>query len=322
MAASNMQMKALVKNGSSLSVTETEKPAVAQDHDVIIRIALSGICRTDVFAAEGRVKTIDRVVLGHEFSGIVDGLGDAAQQCFKTGDRVTVMPIMPCGTCALCLQSRSDLCQQTTMLGIDRDGSFGAFVRVPTSAVYAMPETMSFRYGAYAEPVAAALSVMDAGLTPDQKGVIYGDNRFGHLIQRIMRAKGFNNISIYDPSYGFRMDDNRFDFAIETMATTDTMSALMKAVRPQGKIVIKSRKHEAIGIHFADAVRKQITFQAVNYGSFTETIDLLASGVLQVDDLLGDVRPLDSYADVFARSKTHEERKTFFGLMDRDVWDC
>ncbi len=316
-----MAMRALYKNDTGVSVSQVKKPCVVNDHDVIIRVVLSGICRTDVFAAEGRVRTVPHLVLGHEFSGIVEAAGDVAQQRISVGDRVAVMPVMACGACTLCVAGRTDICQSVSMLGIDMDGSFGEYVRVPASAVYRMPDMMSFRHGAYAEPVAAALSVLDAGLDPAHKGIIYGDNRFGHLIHRILKAKGFGHVDIYDDAYGYPVEENSADFAIETMATTEVMRSLMRAVRPQGKIVIKSRKPEAVGIHFADAVRKQITLQAVNYGSFDETLSLLSSGALQVDDLLGDVVALDSYVDVFERSKTHEERKTFFGLMGQDVWN-
>lgn len=313
------QMTALLKSGG-VQVMASPKPVLQRDDDVIIRVALSGICRTDVFAAEGRIQTPEPIVLGHEFSGFIDSAGDTA--VFKTDERVTVMPIMPCGACEWCSQARADLCQRTTMLGIDRDGSFGEFIRVPASAVYRMPAGMSFRAGAYAEPVAAAMSVLNAGLEPRQRGVIYGNNRFGQLIHRIFKAKGFDNVTIYDPNGTAALPANGFDFAVETLATTETMSALIRAVRPQGKIVLKSRRPEAVGIHFVDAIKKELTFRAVNYGNFDDTLALMASGALGLDDLLGDVHPLADFAGVFERSKTHEERKTFFGLMDKDVWDC
>jgi threonine dehydrogenase-like Zn-dependent dehydrogenase len=315
------EMKALVKNGSSLAVTAKEMPPVLENNDVIIRVAVAGICRTDVFAADGRIKTIDPVILGHEFSGIVEKTGDEAQS-FKSGDKVTVMPVLPCGICKWCSAGQGSLCQRTTMLGIDHDGCFGEFIRVPAKSVYRLPAAMPFRYGAYVEPVAAAMSVLRAGLSPKEKGVVYGNNRFGQLISRILYAKGFSDITLHDPAGKEKLEENAFDFAVETIATTEAIDNLMKAVRPQGKIVIKSRRPEAVGIHFADAVRKEITFSAVNYGSFKETIDLMASGKLPLDDLLGEVHPLKDFSAVFERSRTHEERKTFFGLMDKDVWHC
>lgn len=314
------QMNALQKSGGSVHVMASLMPTIGRDDDVIIRVALSGICRTDVFAAEGRIRTPDPIVLGHEFAGFVEAAGDAAG--LTPGERVTVMPIMPCGACEWCGCGKAELCQHTTMLGIDRDGSFGEFIRVPASSVYKMPAGMSFRAGAYAEPVAAAMSVLRAGLDPAEKGVIYGNNRFGQLIHRIFAAKGFENVTIFDPNAGAQMPVNGYDFAVETLATTETISALVRAVRPQGKIVLKSRKPEAVGIHFVDAIKKELTFRAVNYGNFDETLALMAAGALRLDDLLGDVHPLDNFSAVFERSKTHEERKTFFGLMEKDVWDC
>lgn len=315
-----MTMKALIKNGSSLTVASKERPPV-EGRDVIIRVAVAGICRTDVFAAEGRIKTIDPVILGHEFSGIVEKVGTNAHS-HKHGDRVTVMPVIPCGSCKWCAAGQETLCQHTTMLGIDHDGCFGEFIRVPANSVYRLPDTMPFRYGAYVEPVAAAMSVLRAGLSPQEKGLVYGNNRFGQLISRILRAKGFNDITLYDPSGKEPLEESAFDFAVETIATTEALDNLMKAVRPQGKIVIKSRRPEAVGIHFAEAVRKEITFSAVNYASFPETIDLIVSGKLHLDDLLGDVHPLKDFSEVFERSKTYEERKIFFGLMEKDVWHC
>jgi L-iditol 2-dehydrogenase len=219
---------------------------------------------------------------------------------------------MPCGACRHCTTGRAASCQKTTMLGIDRHGAFSQAIRVPAHSVYKMPDTLSFRMGAYSEPVAAALSVMKSGIHSSERGVIYGNNRFGQLIDRILKAYDFNNIDIYDPAAGVEIAENAYDFAVETLATTDTMDHLMRAVEPGGRIVIKSRKHEPVGIKFAEAVRKEITFSAVNYGDFTEAIDLMATGRIAVDDLLGNVYTLEDFRDVFEQSKTHEVRKVFF----------
>lgn len=198
------------------------------------------------------------------------------------------------------------------MLGIDHDGAFGEFIAVPAAAVYKIPDAMSFRLAAYSEPVAAALSVMKAGLNPRQRGVIYGNNRFGHLIRRILKAYDFSDVTIYEPAAGVPLPNSAFDFAIETMATDKAMAELMQGVAPGGKIVLKSRKHEPVGISLALAVRKEITFTAVNYGDFGEAIRLMADGLIEVEDLLGAEHPLDDFAAVFERSKTLETQKTFF----------
>ncbi len=305
-------MRAILKNAQDVAVARLPLPALDTPDSVVIEVAMAGLCRTDVFVAEGRIpcKAPD-LVLGHEFAGIVTATGNAVDG-LRNGDRVTVMPVLPCGRCDLCQQGRQISCQQTTMLGIDHHGAFSEYIRVPASSVYRIPDSLSFRQAAYSEPVAAALSVMKSGIRPDEKGVIYGNNRFGQLIDRILKAYGFQDVEIFDPAAAKTLPENRYDFAIETLATTDTMRDLFKMIRVGGRIVIKSRKHEPVGIIMAEAVRREITLSAVNYGDFNEAIDLMASKRIIVDDLLGDEYSLEDFGRVFERSKTHEARKVFF----------
>lgn len=304
-------MRALLKNTVGISVETITPPSITTDDDVIIDVALAGLCRTDVFVAEGRIagKT-PQLILGHEFSGTVIAAGSNTN--IKAGQRVTAMPVLPCGRCPLCAAGRAISCQHTTMLGIEHDGAFAERVKLPASAVYTIPDSLSFRQAAYSEPVAAALSVLKSGIQPDEKGVIYGNNRFGQLIERILRAHGFADVEIFDPAATHVLPEGVYDFAIETLATTETLRDLMRMVRVEGRIVLKSRKHEPIGLVLAEAVRREITLSAVNYGDFREAIDLMASGRIAVEDLLGEEYALDAFAGVFERSKTHEARKVFF----------
>lgn len=306
-------MRALIKSPAGVSVATVTPPRIERADDVIIHIELAGLCRTDVFVAEGRIASKGpTLVLGHEFSGTVVAAGTDATARFPLGKRVTVMPVIPCGTCGLCQSGRQLSCQHTTMLGIDHDGAFCEMIKVPAATVYAIPDSLSFRQAAYSEPVAAALSVLKSGIRPEEKGVIYGNNRFGQLIARILRAYDFQDVEIFDPAAAARIPEGEYDFAVETLATTDTLRDLLRMVRVQGRIVLKSRKHEPIGLTLADAVRREITLSAVNYGDFAEAIDLMASRRIVIDDLLGDEYGLEDFSAVFARSKTHEQNKVFF----------
>lgn len=303
-------MRALLKNPTGVAVETIPAPRVTQSDDVIIHIELAGLCRTDVFVAEGRIAGKGpTLVLGHEFSGTVVAAGKDAP--FGLGQRVTVMPVIPCRACDLCQTGRHISCQHTTMLGIDHDGAFCEMIKVPAAAVYAIPDSLSFRQAAYSEPVAAALSVIKSGIRPEEKGVIYGNNRFGQLIARILHAYDFADVEIYDPA-DKPLPENAYDFAIETLATGQTIRDMMRMIHVGGRIVIKSRKHEPVDLVLAEAVRREVTLSAVNYGDFAEAIDLMASRRIVIDDLLGEEYALDDFADVFARSKTHEARKVFF----------
>jgi len=70
-------MKAIVKHGKNLSAMVCQAPAVSTDFDVLVRVALAGICRTDTYVARGLIdEGCDPLILGHEFSGFVEAIGD------------------------------------------------------------------------------------------------------------------------------------------------------------------------------------------------------------------------------------------------------
>lgn len=296
---------------------EFDKPQIQNPDDVLIKIALAGLCRTDVYVAEGIVKAKDPIVLGHEFSGIVEALGKDVSN-IKVGERVAVMPILPSND-----YFPNHPYSISTMIGIEHDGAFGEYIIVPAHAVYRLPDNVPLIAGAYMEPIAASLAVLNADITPQQKGLIYGDNRISRLTERIMNAKGFNNVDVYDHSNvdSEPLAANSYDYIIETLATTKTMKHIIRAVKPGGRIVLKSRQHTPVAFDISELVKKDITLQAVNYGSFAESIELVAGGKLKVDDLFGDVYPIENYKEVFTISKTRETKKLFFTAVDKDVWD-
>jgi L-iditol 2-dehydrogenase len=108
-------MKAIVKNGKTVSLGTVENPMVERDDDVVVRVRSAGLCRTDVFVADGVIRTRDPLVLGHEFSGVVEAVGAGVSRA-KAGDRVAVFPVIACGACRECRSGRADLCQLTSML--------------------------------------------------------------------------------------------------------------------------------------------------------------------------------------------------------------
>ncbi len=314
------QMKALVKQGPGLAVRRVPRPTLIAPEDVIVRVALAGLCRTDVYVAEGHLPCRDPLILGHEFAGVVAEVGPAVRNV-APGDRVTVMPILACRTCEQCRAGAEATCERRTMLGVDRDGGFAEFIAVPARAVYRLPTTFSFMAGAYMEPVAAALAVLKAGLRPDEKGLIYGHNRIALLTERVLRAHGFTGVAVHDPSRDERLPTSAYHFIVETVATTEALDDMIRAVRPLGTIVLKSRSYRHAGINLIEAVKKELTFRAVNYGPFTEAIALVAEGRVSLDGLLGPVHDLEEFPAVFAASKRSESAKPFFAPGGRHVWD-
>ena len=70
-------MQAIVKCGSSVAVRSVPVPIVRAADDVVIRVAVAGVCRTDLYVAAGRLPCPDPLILGHEFAGTVHAVGSA-----------------------------------------------------------------------------------------------------------------------------------------------------------------------------------------------------------------------------------------------------
>ncbi|HET7462076.1 MAG TPA: alcohol dehydrogenase catalytic domain-containing protein [Longimicrobium sp.] len=303
-------MEALVKQGGTVGVCQVQSPTPGQG-EVIVEVALAGLCRTDVYVARGQIPSADPLVLGHEFAGVVHGVGPGVDG-FREGDRVGVMPIIPCGACEWCRGGRALWCQRTQMLGVHRDGAFARRVAVPARCVYPIPDRMDWRLAAYLEPVAASMAVLDAPIHPGQRGLIFGDNRISLLTGRVLAAAGFGVVPICDVEHGGELEGDAYDFVIETFATDETMAHIVRALRPGGTLVLKSRAWKKVGFDLWAVLRKELTLKATQYRDLAEAIELAASGRLEVEDLLGDSHPLASFEAVFDSAGLGGPTKQFF----------
>jgi threonine dehydrogenase-like Zn-dependent dehydrogenase len=192
------------------------------------------------------------------------------------------------------------------MLGVQRHGVFAEAARLPASQVRLLPAALSWRVGAYAEPVAAALAVMKVPMEPASRVLVLGGGRIADLTRRVLAVHGIAAQS--------RPERDAFDVVIETAAEPAVFAQMLASVRPGGTVVLKSRAPDPVALDVALAVRKEITLAAVHYGDFDTALALLADGRVIVDDLLGDSYPLTSFAAAFEAAGQSESRKVFFEL--------
>lgn len=306
------KMHGLVKDGASVGILEMPVPELGPQ-DALIKVIVGGLCRTDLYAAQGKIPTADPLVLGHEFSGFVAKVGSDVESLAE-GDRVAINPVLPCGECGFCACASHDSCQSSKFLGVDRHGSFAGFIALPSRSLSVIPDNVSFVEAAYAEPIAASLAVLKAGIKPEEKGLIYGKNRFSQLMMKILSAKGFSRVDVFDHTGNDMFDHHAYDYVIETLATSESMSAIVAAVRPGGKIILKSRQHDPICIKLAELIKKEPTLHAVNYGSFEEALELISTRQVTVDDLVDGIYPLSDFKRVFRTASQSESLKPFFDL--------
>src|SRR6266511_5570351 len=101
------------------------------DGQILVKVVASGVCHTDIHAADGDwpVKPKLPLVPGHEGVGIVESVG-AGVRTVKEGDRVCIPWLgSACGVCEYCTSGRETLCEQQTNTGYSVDGSYAEYAK-------------------------------------------------------------------------------------------------------------------------------------------------------------------------------------------------
>lgn len=291
-------MKAIIKHNKIVKLENINNPQIDEVNNILIKVKLAAICRTDLNVAEGIISSKEDLVLGHEFYGEIVQTGKNVKY-FSAGDIVSINPAI--------FGENKDL-----MCGVDVDGAFAEYIKVPEYLVYKLPADIKGEYGAFTEPVAASLAVLNADFNRELKVCIYGRNRIADLTRRILNAYGYKDVIIH--SEADELIENAYDVIIETVATSFDMAKIINGVKKGGMIVLKSRQYKPVEITVNTLVKKDIKMVAVNYGDFEEAVKLLSSGKLNLDDLIGKTYKLKNFEEAFSASKNSESKKIFLEI--------
>ncbi len=300
-------MRALVRDDGG--VTLARVPAACGE--VEIDVAFAGVCRSDLAVADGSIAVQRGRVIGHELAGRVR----VAAGGFAAGDPVTVIPFVACAQCPAC--ARGEACGALAWLGVELDGAFADRVAVPASSVIKLPPAMSLVLGAYVEPVAAALGVIEpieralaaAGTPIDRAAVVIsGSGRIAALTARVVMALGAT-VTRHVP--GEPIARAAFDIVIEHGGE---LGPLLGALRPRGMLVLKSRAPRRVAFDAAQLVARDLTIRGASHGSFVAAIDWLVGRRIIIDDLLASPRPLEEFSDVLAAARASEACKQMFAI--------
>lgn len=291
-------------------------------HDVLIRVRLVGLCRTDLAVADGQLPVQTPRILGHEFVGTVVAVGSEVME-LETGDSVSANPVVSCGECDRCDSGRSNACAKRKFLGVDRDGAITELICLPARNVIAMsspPEaslsaasSLDDREAAFLEPVAACAAVLNAPISQTQTGVISGNGRLAELTQQILRHAGFEHLCVLS-SVPKTKSPLEFDFAIETEGTQTSLDVLLKLLRPGGILVLKSRPVVPLQLDVRSFLPLEIQLHAVDYACFGESRDLIVGRRLDLTPMLGDVWQPEDFERAFKTARNDEHQKQFLAV--------
>ncbi len=166
--------------------------------DAIVDVHRVGLCGTDVEFFTGEMAYLHEghaaypLRLGHEWCGTVSAVGDPADESWL-GRRVTGDTMIGCGHCDRCRSGRHNVCANRCEIGI-RGGFPGALaeqLRVPVSALLALPDAVDDTAAAMVEPGGNALrSVRAAELRRGDRLLVLGTGTIGLLVAELARAAG------------------------------------------------------------------------------------------------------------------------------------
>jgi propanol-preferring alcohol dehydrogenase len=179
-------------NQSPLTLVERPVPVPAPG-EVLVRVRVCGVCRTDLHLAEGELAPRHSMVVpGHEVVGEVVQVGEGADR-FQIGDRVGIAWLRhTCGACRWCRAGRENLCPQSRYTGWDTDGGYAEFAVVPAAFAYRIPPSFTDEQAAplLCAGIIGYRSLLRAQLPVGGRLGIYGFGASAHLTAQLAIAQG------------------------------------------------------------------------------------------------------------------------------------
>ncbi|HSV31644.1 MAG TPA: galactitol-1-phosphate 5-dehydrogenase [Atribacteraceae bacterium] len=175
-----------------------EIPGLEKSGDVIVKVKACGVCGSDIQRTMVKGAHVMPIVIGHEFAGEVIEVGKGVQSA-KPGDRVTVMPLVPCEDCDYCRIGEYTLCDDYLYYGSRIPGAMAEYIRVDAENVLILPENVDYEMGAMTDPVSVALhAVRKASVEPGQTAVVFGLGAIGLITLQWLKAVGCGSIFAVD----------------------------------------------------------------------------------------------------------------------------
>lgn len=321
-------MKAIVFPGpETISVAQVDDPHCGPE-DVIVQVAASGICGTDIHIYRNEYMSDFPLIPGHEFGGVVTEVGSLVKTGLKVGDRVAVDPNLYCGYCDFCRREQSNHCRNLQVVGVTRAGAFAEYVAAPARACYRVPDSLDDGQMAFIEPLSCVVYGMKRlNLPPAEAVLIFGVGPIGLLLLQSLRHRGAGSIVVVDkqpdrlelalhmgatvaleagPDLAGHLKElqpNGFGLVVDATGAPRVIESAFAYLRPRGQMLMFGVAPMGATIQIApyDVFRNDWTILgsfALCY-TFHEAIAWLETGVVDVRPLISHTLPLAEFSTGF-----------------------
>lgn len=324
-------MKAVVWTGPrAMAIQEVDRPEPG-DGELLIKVEAVGICGSELsgFLGENSLR-VPPLIMGHEFAGEVAAIGSGAAG-HRLGERVTVNPLLTCGTCSFCQMGLESLCATRQLIGVHRSGAFAEYVVVPAANCVPIPDGMSAVTGSLAEPLACGVRAARlGGIRQGSRVAVVGAGAIGLMCIAAVRQLGGSALMSVEVNPGRlataahwgaeRLCDARTqepaalikeqtggmgaDVVIDAVGSSITRRTAVSMARPGGTVVL-------VGLHEAESpfaanhiIRSEIKVTgsfAYTGEDFAQAVAMLAAGDLPISGDWLETRELEACAAAFTQ---------------------
>lgn len=309
-----------------IAVTDTDMPVPGKG-EALLKVLYGGICGADVASYTGNqpFTTYPRIP-GHEFSAQIVSVPENDRN-LKAGDIVTANPYFNCGSCYSCKRGFVNCCTDNQTMGVQRDGAFREYITMPVERIYdgkglsakelALVEPFTISYHAlHRAPVKKGDKVLVVGAGPiglfaliaakAQGAEVYVADVLDGRLEKAMHFGAAGTIN----SGGLDIKEeaakitggNGFDVCVEACGLSVTFLACIDCAAFAANIIlIGNGKKETTFLHSVLLKKELNVFGSRNSypGDFRAVIDLIASGEVNVLDMVSEVYPLSRADQAF-----------------------
>jgi threonine 3-dehydrogenase len=341
-------MKALVKKraGPGLVMDEVPEPVIGGS-DLLVKITRTAICGTDLHIwnwDEWAQRTLHPpLVVGHEFVGRVAAVG-ANVSGYKVGQRISGEGHIVCGVCRSCRAGRRHLCTNTVGIGVQRDGCFAEFLRLPASNAWHVHPRVPSDIASFLDPLGNAThSALSFDLVGEDV-LITGAGPIGVMAAAICRHCGAQRIVVTDVNdyrlgLAARMGATRtvnvargtiekareelaiigFDIGLEMSGNGGAFESMLENMYHGGRIALLGILPDTAAIRWDQVIFKGLTIKGIYGREMFETWykmqTMLQSG-LDVSPVLTHRFPFDRFEEAFAVMQSGECGKVILDVAE------
>ena len=315
-------MLAAVYHGvGDLRLEDVEEPVIQPGH-VKLRVAYNGLCGTDLHELFDSQRAIPSephpltgamapLVLGHEIGGTVVELGEGVRDV-EPGSLVALEPLRTCGVCTWCRSGDRNLCDVLAFHGLSTGGGgLAEFTVVPTEMLHVVPEGISARHAAMAEPLAVAWHAVNrSGLTSGHLAAVFGGGPIGMGIYLTLRLRGIDAVvvepsktrrdvarrlgaDVIDPADGpvdkqlrELVGEGGVRGCFETSANVASLEAAIGATSKHGTVMLLASPRQPLPPILGVALAKELEVRTTyGYrGDFPAVLGAIATGAYRIDE--------------------------------------